>query len=831
MIINGDYMKNKETFKRNIYAFLIPILILILSLGINKFYPFGNKLLTMLDGFNQYPGFLNSFIESLKNHQSFFYSFKGLLGFNIFANYAYYSLNITNLLFLFFKSSNIINFYTFSIILKIGLCSLTMNIFLEYLKKSKSNLYFSICYGLSIYNLTYYLNYMWFDSIILLPLVILGIEKIFKENKCLIYFISLALAIISNFYIGYMICIFSVLYFIYKSITDKFSKNILKKYIISSLLAGFIGAIFLLPAIFELINGKGTLFASYTEKYFKFDLDFINVFYKLTFASFSNGDLEYGNPNIYVSIFIYVNLIMYFFNKNIKLKERITSLCLFLFFLLSMSFNLLDFFWQMMQMPVWYPVRYGFIFDFYIILLAYKNFQNYSKFKPLTLTIICLIILALSITGFFTSGNLNEPENLTAKYIYLGISLLFIIYYAIILNSESFKKYVIVILIIELSLSTYVAFRNNGNEITKSEFSYSYNLNKDVIESINLNPFERLTFDESTIKNNGLLLNYNDINLFSSVRNKNTIDILEKLFNTSVLDDCNVNYFYNNPITNALLNIKYYTSKSDMDYYEKINTINDYKIYQNNDVSSIGFITNNDITKLKLTDDYINNINELVKVINHSEDNIIKEIPIKYTTVSCSNICIINGSPEFNYEYTSDNKYFLFVHKNKTSNDKSNYQITINDKTFTDYKVPYLIDNKDHVTIKITTKTSESNNYKYHAYLVSYDEYQKLIQNINKNKINNINYISDSNFTFNIDTQNDGLLFTTIAADDGWKVYVDNEKFDFIKIYDGLIGINLHKGTHQIKFTYTPKGFKEGAFVSAISLLISIVYLKKEKNN
>ena len=72
MIINGDYMKNKETFKRNIYAFLIPILILVLSLGINKFYPFGNKLLTMLDGFNQYPGFLNSFIESLKNHQSFF---------------------------------------------------------------------------------------------------------------------------------------------------------------------------------------------------------------------------------------------------------------------------------------------------------------------------------------------------------------------------------------------------------------------------------------------------------------------------------------------------------------------------------------------------------------------------------------------------------------------------------------------------------------------------------------------------------------------------------------------------------------------------------------
>lgn len=825
-------MKNKDTLKRNVFAFLIPILILLISLGINKFYPFGNKLLTMLDGYNQYPGFLNSFIESLKSHQSLFYSFKGLLGFNVFANYAYYTLNLTNLLFLFFKSSNIINFYTFSIILKIGLCSLTMNIFLEYLNKSKSNLYFSICYGLSIYNLTYYLNYMWFDSIILLPLVILGIEKIFKENKCLTYLISLSLAIICNFYMGYMICIFSVLYFIYKSITSKFKKNILKKYLISSLLAGFLSAIFILPTIFELINGKGTLFTNYTKDYFKFDLDFINVFYKLTFASFSNGDLEYGNPNIYVSIFVYVNLIMYFFNKNIKLKERITSLCLFVFFLLSMSFNFLDYFWQMMQMPIWYPVRYGFIFDFFIILLAYKNFQNYYKFKPLTLIIIGLIIIILSITGFFTSGNLKDPENIMAKYIYLGISLLFIIYYILILNSDSFKKYVIIILLIELSLSTYVAFRNNGNEITKEEFYSQYNLNSEILNNLNTIPLERLSFEDKPIKNNGLLLNYNDINLFTSVRNKNTIEVLEKLFNTSVLDDCNVNYLYNNPITNSLLNIKYYITKTNnLDYYEKINTINDYQIYQNNDVTSIGFLTTKEITKLKLTDKYIDNINKFVKTINNSDINILKEIDLKDSTVSCTSFCIINGTPEFNYEYTSDNNYFLFVHKDKTSTDKSNYQIIINDKTYTNPNIPYLINNKDEIKIQITTETSKSNNYKYHVYLVSYDEYLKLIQNINENKVNNIDYISDSNFTLDVNAKNDGLLFTTIASDNGWKVFIDGKESNFEKIYDGLIGINLSKGNHKIKFTYSPKGFKEGTIISIISLIISVIYIRKERKN
>ena len=52
----------------------------------------------------------------------------------------------------------------------------------------------------------------------LLPLIILGLNKCIKENKYILYIVTLALAIISNYYIGYMICIFlSSIFFIYNN--------------------------------------------------------------------------------------------------------------------------------------------------------------------------------------------------------------------------------------------------------------------------------------------------------------------------------------------------------------------------------------------------------------------------------------------------------------------------------------------------------------------------------------------------------------------------------------------------------------------------------------
>ena len=820
--------------KNLLLSFFLSIVIFGIGMLFNKIYPFGKNILLMLDGYNQYPGFLNSFIQSIKFKQSIFYSFKALIGFNQYAAFVYYSFNFTNLLFLLFKAKHIVDFYTFIIILKIGLCSFTMNIFLNYIKKSKYNFLFSICFALSSYNILYYLNFMWFDSIILLPLVILGVEKIFKENKYYYYVISLALSIISNFYIGYMICIFSLIYFIYKWIMYKCKKEYLFKFIIYSLLTGLVCSFTLIPVILELLNGKGTLFANYTTEYFKFDLDFINVFYKLSIASLLNGDLEYGTPNVYVSIFIYLNVVLYFINKKINKKEKIICGSILCFFLLSMSFNLLDYFWQMMQMPIWYPVRYAFIFDFFLIYLAYKNFINYDKLSNKKIIFTLLVIISLMIIGFVTSGNLIDKINIPAKLIYLGISIMFLIYYIFIENSKDFKNMIWLIIIIELSVNTFVTLKNNGNVNTIDDFNNNYSYNSNIINKLKLDYFDKVSFENRTIKNNGLLFNYNDINYFSSLRNKNTIEYLNKALGILTLDDCNTTYYFNNPIVNSLLGIKYYITKDSIDYYELTNKYNDYNIYLNKDITSLGFITNNSILDLKVDDDYITNLNNIVKIVNNNDKDIISEISIKNKNINCSEFtCTINGTPGYiNYEYTLNKDAFIYIQNDyPNSKDKTNYTIKVNGEIVsTSSYYPILVKKKDKLEININP-TEDFKDYYYHVYEVDYSLYKEFINNINNEKLKITNYKSDANFTASITLDVDGVLYTNISNDNGFDVYVDNKKEEIIPILNGVIGIKLKEGTHKIKFVYEVRGLKTGLIISSISLLTLIGLLIYEKKH
>ena len=825
-----------KKYSNYLLAFLLPIGIMLFVMLISKIYPFGDKILLMQDGYTQHPGFLNSFINSIITGKSFLYSFKGLIGFNLYACFAYYTFNISNLLFLLFKTNNIIDFYTFIIILKIGLASLSMCIFLSYFNKDKKIIIFSLCYGLSSYNLLYYLNYMWFDSVILLPIVIMGIEKIFKENNYYIYTIFLSLVIISNFYIGYMICIFSVIYFTYKSIINKPKKIVIIKYILYSILAGLISCFAMLPVILELLQGKANLIGNYTNSYFKFDLDFISIFYKLTLGSYSNGDLEYGGPNVYTSILVFINVMLLFFNKNISLKEKVLSFGIILIFVISMSFNLLDYFWHMMQMPIWYPVRYAFIFDFYLIYLAFKNYISYQKLNIKENIIVFSLMLVLIISGFFTSGNLIDKVNILPKTIYLGISILFIVYYFCFSNNNYLKRYIWIILLIELSINTFIVFRNNGNANTYSEFINNYNDNQEIVNSLRLNNFERLSFEKRTIKNNGLLHNYNDLNLFTSVRNQKSYYYLKNVMGILTIDDCNTNYYFNNPIANVLLNIKYYITKYDLNYYSKISTINDYNIYLNSDAMDFGFIMDDAILDLSITDNYLDNINNLVKIINKNEKNIIKKIDPVEKNVNCSeNICITNGDNSYiKFYYKSTIHSFIYIQNYyKTSKDNTNYKLEINGKEI-NFNGKYPIEIfKDDVINLLVEPFGDFKDYLYQVFVVDYSEYEKLINNIKNNSFEIKKYINDAHFIGNINMDYDGILFTGIPNDKGWSIYVDNKKENITPLIDdSIIGLKLKKGNHVIEFKYFPPGLNIGIIISFSSLVLVLLLfiLNKRKN-
>ncbi|MCD7778947.1 MAG: YfhO family protein [Clostridiales bacterium] len=70
----------------------------------------------------------------------------------------------------------------------------------------------------------------------------------------------------------------------------------------------------------------------------------------------------------------------------------------------------------------------------------------------------------------------------------------------------------------------------------------------------------------------------------------------------------------------------------------------------------------------------------------------------------------------------------------------------------------------------------------------------------------------------------DGVLYTSIPYDKGWSLTVDGENAEYIGIgNNGLIGVELSAGNHEIRFKYTPRGFFPGLIVSIISIGIFVL--------
>lgn len=84
-----------------------------------------------------------------------------------------------------------------------------------YQKVDGTTLLFSTSYSFCGFVTVYSQNFMWLDALILFPLILLGLQRLWDQRKWGLYSITLFLAIVTNYYMGYMICLFAVLYSIY----------------------------------------------------------------------------------------------------------------------------------------------------------------------------------------------------------------------------------------------------------------------------------------------------------------------------------------------------------------------------------------------------------------------------------------------------------------------------------------------------------------------------------------------------------------------------------------------------------------------------------------
>ncbi len=391
-----------------LYAFFLSLFGILLAFAAAGITPFGSGSLLSMDAWSQY-------FPMLLDGQGLFsqWSFSGALGFNSLAQSAYYTMSpLWWPLYLFGRPASYVVLHLL-IALRFALAGLFFYLFLaRRYRPSPLALAFSLAYSISAYPLAFLNQFMWMDAVMLLPLVALGIWRLIEEERPILYLLSLALTLYSCFYIGYMVCLFSVLYFfLVLFVKRRPLLTLLKRgglFAAFSLLAGGLSAFVLIPTYLCLGNTLAM------EMGFSGEVAITRPFAEilLQFLPFGKISLEFGPPNLYCGIPAVLLFLLGLFLPGRRIAERILLALTALLIYFSCTVNLFDFVWHGMHYPNQLPGRQSFIFVFLILAEAYRTLPSLGLLfrrrprlgRRLASALSLLLALEVLLNGVFMVG-------------------------------------------------------------------------------------------------------------------------------------------------------------------------------------------------------------------------------------------------------------------------------------------------------------------------------------------------------------------------------------------------------------------------------------------
>jgi len=577
-------------------------------------FPAGNNSVLVLDLNAQYVYFLEKFRSIFLEGGSFLYSFQRALGGEFMGIFAYYVASPLNLLTLLFPRDAMTEALLALFVLKCGLCGLTFGIFIHGTHKRRrpvATVMFATMYALSAFAVVMQNNMMWTDNIIALPLIMLGLERLITHGKYKLYVVSLALAIFSNFYIGYMSCIFVAIYFFVRYFTMSeeernplaVKKHFLKTFVrlaVFSVIAVMIAAVVILTAYYSLSFGK----LEFSDPDFSpaQRFDFADILSKIYFGSYDTVRPE-GTPFLYAGMLMALLAPIYFFLKDIPARKKIGAGLLGIIFLVSFNLTTADLFWHGFQRPNWLNSRFAYMFVMIALLMAYEVFIRLRE-VPYSKVVASGGILSLILIFLQKMGLENLPD-----LIAVWASLLIICVYLVFLKathenaSRNTVETTAVVLAILVSIEMFAAGVANlyaldddvvfSNRDSYRDFLIPYYRATDYVQDDGFYRSEKLSHRKV---NDNFALGINGITNSTSTLNSSVITLLNNFGYTSkshwsqyvggtVLSDSffGIKYLYVDPEKKAA---PWYVEE----YYELIATTMDgIKIYKNPYAFSIGF--------------------------------------------------------------------------------------------------------------------------------------------------------------------------------------------------------------------------------------------------
>ena len=882
-------VKQSRTYKifyKNRYVFLTAVLAtacIAVIYVIFSVFPFGSITVMRMDLYHQYGPLFAELYDRIVEHKSLLYSWNTGGGSSFLGNYLNYLSSPLSFLIFLFDKEDISYAITFIVAFK---CILSATSFSYYLKKSfnKDNYFlsaFGILYAFSAYFLAYYWNVMWLDAMIMLPLIALGIEKIFKTGDIKLYTVSLVILFFANYYMGYMCCIFAVLYFFVCFINTysndgklnenavyekKYSTKALMnnvfinrgvKFAFASIIAALICAITLVPVFMILKNSSATsgTFPQTFKSYFDL-LDLITSHFALLETTIrSSGDNVL--PNIYTGILTFILLPLFLVNNKIKLKEKATYVVLIIFFVFCFNNNCAEYIWHAFHFPNDLPYRYSYMYSFIIAVMGYKTILYFKgiKVKDIAYTGLAIISFVIVCQKFLTNKMTNSTIYATIIFVALWCGFLFLLK-----NKNAQKKTVSFVLVTfilcETIISSIVGLPLNQDN---KNYKENYKTYTDAINYIDNKDsgFYRTELCYLNTRMDPAYYGYNGISVFSSM----AYESYSQLQSSLGMQSNKVNsYTYNTqtPVYNMMFNIKYLIQTDvslapSSNLYKKIYTTSDKKsnVYESKYNLPIAYCVNSKI------DDWVTDEgnpfeiqSDFVKLAT-GYSNLFK--PVEYNSTDFdavsgddvtengtywlekSNSSSNYGTETVSLSPTIDGNLYLYV---KSSDLKT---ITVNSEKVSDItqsmEDAYILDLGYHnkgdevlVSLDASKMESESTSFDFYCYTADDTVVKNMYNSLAGNSLNVESY-SDKTIKGTVKAKENCYLYSSIPYDDGWSVYVDGKKAETFEIGGTLLAVELTPGQHKIEYKYFPVGFLYGIIISAVTVFGLCVFYIYNKSS
>ncbi len=840
-------MKTKIDIKKNgiwmgVLAFLIPVGILLFSCWMGGMYPFGDRSLVYHDMQYQYADFFMWFRQVLQGEESWNYSFHAGLGGNTTALVAYYLASPLNFLLLLVPAEKIAQFFTLLIILKLALCGVTAYVYLRklHLAENMMGVFLSVGYALMGYNILQCSNVMWLDGVIILPILALGIHKMIYEKKCGVYFFALFYAIASNWYMGYMLCIFACIYFLMETCLFYENKRFSVKETAGNIgiFAGYsilavLGSCFLfLPQTLQMMKQGEPFDAAVLQPDMGFS--YLEGFRDLYLQSDKLTQMDWIPP-IFVGTLVLLLTVLFFAGRSISRYKKIVFGTFLLGFLMLLCFKPFNYLFTGLKIPNNHYFRQAFLFSFLMLVTAGYCAKALEEEKVEGAAIGKSVAVIVGVGLLFDMLQNYQPR----AGVYVSCVLVLIVggVCAFLWNQKKYRRWGAVLLLfcmtLEFSAKLLWEFEDHVESVGYYT-EYNRTMEEEIEELKNTDAaFDMYRVDKTLTRsaginqgfgNEGMSFGYSSVAQYASTDDMQMKELLMKWGYGS--NNKHLPYYPVLPM-DSLLGVKYIYSRNDVYKGEllKEGILGDVRLYENPYALPIAFEVDENCGEIAWSDDAFSNHEKLYSALLGYEAGLYNTPEILESNT--------DGASWRNWklEVQEDGPLYLYF---KYSNPDMTVHVDhsqIASVSWYNNHVIYAGEFKKGDIVEVMAANGTyMEDYGFLAATLRMENFEKAIASLKENKAED-GVREKTGMTIKYQAEEEGRLLFTIPYDKGWKVTVNNEETEAQKIAGNFMAVDIKAGENVIEFTYSTPGLLEGCMLSVIGFVGFAVceYLRKRK--